>query len=311
MSRKKFIESHGATCKNHQWKWSLINEDKKFNIFSAWDRDTEDDRAKIFSEEWMYNNKGPKNSGYDQSRGHIRLIEEEGYDLFTSPMVFSETSVLREKFSKLNEKVIVIPNGLDPELWRLRKHRDHSQGEFARKPGGPIRIGYIGTPSHQEDVCMVAGAMNEIKKKYGDKVEIEVIGAFQKHPVKFGNRVGLPKRNDYPSFVDWLFKRVHWDIGIIPLANDDFNRSKSNLKFLEYAALELAIVVSDHPVYANKAQHHYNCLVAENNTKSWVENISHLIESPQTREKLVPNAKKSIDEIGQINLFDEVIEVCS
>ena len=90
MSRKEFIESHGATCKNHQWSWSFINEYKKFIIFGAWDRDTEDNGTKIFSEEWMYNNKGRKNSGYDQSRGHIRLIEEEGYDLFTFPMVFSD-----------------------------------------------------------------------------------------------------------------------------------------------------------------------------------------------------------------------------
>lgn len=37
MSRKKFIESHGATCKNWNWSWSFINDAEKFIIFGAWD----------------------------------------------------------------------------------------------------------------------------------------------------------------------------------------------------------------------------------------------------------------------------------
>jgi 5-methylcytosine-specific restriction enzyme A len=79
MTRRAFIESQGATCKNWQWSWSFINEAKRIVIFGAWDRDTIGKRTKIFSEEWT----GP---GYSQSREHIRLIEEQGYELRTFPM---------------------------------------------------------------------------------------------------------------------------------------------------------------------------------------------------------------------------------
>jgi 5-methylcytosine-specific restriction protein A len=92
MSRKTFIESQGATCKNWNWSWSFINEAKRFIIFGAWDRFTDGRKAMIFSDDWKLNSKGQKNKGYGQSREHIRLIEEEGYQLMTFPMEPDEAS---------------------------------------------------------------------------------------------------------------------------------------------------------------------------------------------------------------------------
>jgi 5-methylcytosine-specific restriction protein A len=83
MSRKQFVESQGATCKNWNWSWSFINEAKKFIIFGVWDQFTDE---KLFSETWAVNAKGKKSKGYGQSREHIRLIDEEGYRLMTFPM---------------------------------------------------------------------------------------------------------------------------------------------------------------------------------------------------------------------------------
>lgn len=92
MSRKTFIESQGATCKNWNWSWSFVNNAERFVIFGAWDRDTNGRTARIFSEDWRVNVKGQKSKGYDQSREHIRLIEEEGFRLLTFPMRASDAS---------------------------------------------------------------------------------------------------------------------------------------------------------------------------------------------------------------------------
>jgi len=89
MNRRQFIESHGATCTNWQWSWSFINDSKRLVIFGAWDVEREDKRTRIFSEDWRTNRQGHKNRGYDQSREHIRLIEEQGYSLMTFPMKHS------------------------------------------------------------------------------------------------------------------------------------------------------------------------------------------------------------------------------
>ena len=85
MRRKQFIESHGATCKNWSWSWSFINETDKFIIFGAWDIYDSGNKVQIFCKDWAISRKGRK-PGYRQSREHIRLIEEEGYQLKTFPM---------------------------------------------------------------------------------------------------------------------------------------------------------------------------------------------------------------------------------
>jgi len=89
MSRKSFIESQGATCRNSR-SWSFINEKERIIIFGAWDKFTVGSTSLIFDEAWAYNNEGKKKAGYAQAREHIRLVEEEGYALKTFPMIYSD-----------------------------------------------------------------------------------------------------------------------------------------------------------------------------------------------------------------------------
>ena len=89
MNRKEFIESQGATCRNWTWSWSFINSKDKVIIFGAWDKNTNGNISRIFSEEWKSNVQGRKQPAYDQSSEHIRLIEQKGYQLKTFPIVFS------------------------------------------------------------------------------------------------------------------------------------------------------------------------------------------------------------------------------
>lgn len=89
MSRKQFIETNGATCSNWTWSWSFVNHAKKFVIFGLWDIHDNGSYGLIFSNDWQYNSKGRKQAAFDQSRQHIGLVEEEGYSLFTFPIIFS------------------------------------------------------------------------------------------------------------------------------------------------------------------------------------------------------------------------------
>ena len=109
MNRKQFIESHGATCDNWTWSWSFINESARLIIFGAWDRYTNGRKAMILSEDWR-TRLGRKNAGYEQSREHIRLIEEEGYRLMTFPMQHSKDgdgpAKIKGFIPKLSEKTL-------------------------------------------------------------------------------------------------------------------------------------------------------------------------------------------------------------
>jgi len=107
MSRKTFIESVGATCKNWQWSWSFINSNEGFIVFGAWDRNTEGTKTLIFSEEWQSSAPdGRKPPGYSQSREHIRLIENENYKLMTFPMKYSDARTGVTAFRRLRVRVL-------------------------------------------------------------------------------------------------------------------------------------------------------------------------------------------------------------
>ena len=90
MSRRVFIESHGATCQNWTWSWSFVNHKKKIVIFGAWDRNTNGNTSLILAENWETSARGRKQPGYAQAREHIRLIEDEGHNLQTFPLIYSD-----------------------------------------------------------------------------------------------------------------------------------------------------------------------------------------------------------------------------
>lgn len=218
-------------------------------------------------------------------------------------VVHVSTESLAARMKPFNQQVRVIPNALDDELWRLTKPRQLGWGSFRRLPEGPVRIGYIGTPTHDEDLDLITEAMRAIEAKYGSAVEIEVIGGFQKRIPTFGKRVSLPKKNDYPNFVRWLHERVNWDVGIIPLAETPFNASKSYLKFLEYAALNMAIIVSAGTTYSAVAVNRKNSTVVASSKDEWVLALSELIDNPKTRAAYAASAR---DLIKKKHVLDHV-----
>lgn len=93
MSRKKFIESQGATCKNWAWSWSSVNHNKRMVIFGAWNTEIDHGRSVILRERWKYKtvegNKKKKTNGFGQALSHIELVSQ-GYELYTFNMIHSE-----------------------------------------------------------------------------------------------------------------------------------------------------------------------------------------------------------------------------
>ncbi|PHZ84312.1 HNH endonuclease [Paremcibacter congregatus] len=89
MNRKEFIKSNGADCQNWLWSWSFVNHKDKIVIFGAWDVHTKGQRTLVLSMDWAITDQGRRAPGFNQSREHIRLIEEEGYSLKTFVICFS------------------------------------------------------------------------------------------------------------------------------------------------------------------------------------------------------------------------------
>jgi glycosyltransferase involved in cell wall biosynthesis/GT2 family glycosyltransferase len=210
--------------------------------------------------------------------------------LTTADTVAVSTPGLADQVRAYCSRVVVIPNALDPGIWRLQDRPRLMAAGHERKAGDPVRIGYIGTPSHDSDVLLIKEAARRISEEYGNKVVFEIIGAFEGRTPPLGRNIALPRKTTYPHFVDWLLKRVNWDIGLIPLAEDRFNRSKSFLKFLEYAGLDLAIICSNHGAYRDAAKSGSNCLAVASSAEEWYSAMRKLIDDATLRQRLARNA---------------------
>jgi len=81
MSRKQFVESHGATCRNWTFSWSFINEAERTIIFGGWDEFTNGKTAMILSDEWRINKQGRKSPRYSKPPEFAQVSVNDRMDL--------------------------------------------------------------------------------------------------------------------------------------------------------------------------------------------------------------------------------------
>jgi glycosyltransferase involved in cell wall biosynthesis len=83
------------------------------------------------------------------------------------------------------------------------------------------------------------------------------------------------------------------DIAIAPLIDTKFNRSKSNIKWLESSMLEIPMVLSDIPPYSECVKNYKTGYLASNKSQ-WVKYLGWLVESKEKREEIGKAAKKEV-----------------
>ncbi|MCB8881579.1 glycosyltransferase [Acidisoma cellulosilytica] len=153
----------------------------------------------------------------------------------------------------------IVPNGLDEELWSLGLG-DQGKPEMAALAAagvqmGPVRILYMGTATHGADLDLILPVLRRLHETFGDRIAVDLVGVTGPGELpSFVNRVVVPRRAglSYPAFVGWLMERHRrepWAIGLAPLVDTPFNRCKSSIKMLDYAALGLPTVASDMAAY--------------------------------------------------------------
>ncbi len=195
------------------------------------------------------------------------------------------TPALRESFMKYNPAVTVLPNQIDEEFFRHRAHR------FS---GSRIRIGYAGTVTHKKDFQQVIPALRKIQEEFPDRVQLVFMNYL---PEEFAG----DDRVEYIAGADTLagyarrLDGASLDIGLAPLHFNEFNRGKSEVKFLEYAALHIAGIYSRFTPYENTVRDgETGLLVSTEDPEEWAEKIRMLIQNPDLLERIRENAARYV-----------------
>jgi glycosyltransferase involved in cell wall biosynthesis len=99
----------------------------------------------------------------------------------------------------------------------------------------------------------------------------------------------------YPGFVNWLTQQ-HFDIGIAPLANTPFNRCKSSIKTLDYAALGLPVLASDREAYRGSLADGIGGMLLPDSADAWFAALSRLLRDAPLRRHLGEAARAALSE---------------
>ena len=228
----------------------------------------------------------------DEHRGIVKTLLQQ------SAGVLVTTDVLRERFSTFNSNIIVIPNAIDERLLvRSRVLNPYSPFPDKRKV-----IGYMGTRTHINDLRVMSKALKVITDRFSEDVGIQIIGVAESeelNDVLDGipyNLIVPPKgEEEYPQFMLWYSSNVQWDIAIAPLQDNSFNQCKSDLKFLDYAAIGAAGIYSDVDTYAS-IEHMNTGWKAANSERDWTEALDYLLHNDNTRTEIANNAQKYLYE---------------
>lgn len=135
---------------------------------------------------------------------------------------------LAEVMRQHNENVAVLPNCVpDVLLTHDRPRRDK------------VVVGWAGGASHAFDMAMTAQPLRRFLGR-NKHAELHLIGT------DYGPTIGAERR-----WTDWnpdpwgYYRNIDFDIGIAPLVDTTFARSKSAIKCLEYSALGIPVIASD------------------------------------------------------------------
>lgn len=228
-------------------------------------------------------------NGFDIERNR-KNIEAFKDGLGIADMVTVTTPLLAEVYKEYNDNVVALPNCIDTDIWQPLPFKEQDD----------IRIGWFGGFSHYEDWVLLQNVLPVIMEKHKN-VKLVLMGS------RFaGTLKNLPvDRIEYHKWVPtpaYPYKAaiLNLDIALIPLNDNQFNRCKSPIKWVEMGSLQIPSVTSAVSPYVEVATEH-NGVFVDNEDDSWIKGLNMLIEDPILRMRMGVEAQKTVHAEFDIN----------
>jgi len=243
----------------------------------------------------------PSNPGFSMYNMHSETLQWSLMALERAFAVTVSTQTLKDIYKKNNKHVYVLPNGIDMARWDKFK--------IGKKKKGEIRIGLIVSGGHYENILMIEDVLREVLRSYPNVVLYTFSGFKPAFLTKSRNKI-----NKQIKWFDWaegdaypkMIKDFNLDIGLAPLVDNDFNRSKSNLRWLEYSTQGIPTVASFVEPY-KCAQDGSTILFAKNDLE-WFNCITRLIQDVDLCKRIGSNARKLVEKKYDINVVSKIYD---
>lgn len=203
-----------------------------------------------------------------------------------SKHVIVGNSYLQDYALKFNPNVTVIPTVIDTKRYRPRE-----QYEFRGKPV----IGWVGLAYNLSYLVRLRGALLKLRKEVGD-FELRIICS---RPLKMdGVRTSFKRW----SYEDEVVDIRGFDIGIMPLPDDEWARGKCGLKLLQYMACGVPVVASPVGVNTEIIRDGKNGFLARNE-EEWIKKLSLLLRDEESRRQMGKAGRRTVQTRYSLRLW--------
>lgn len=206
-------------------------------------------------------------------RGKVKLICRWSYK------VSCGNEYLRNYAAQFNPQSFLIPTTIDTE-------KGHSISFKKENPPRKIVIGWTGSHSTLKYLQRVERDLQELEEKYPE-VEIHVIA--DKEPRLNLKRLVFRPWSQQTEVTDLAV----FDIGLMPLPDDEWSKGKCGFKALQYMSMEVATVASPVGVNPLIIQHGVNGFLVKEG--EWLGVLSQLIENKALRIELGKEGRKTVE----------------
>lgn len=240
---------------------------------------------------WIYPDNHPRKIFQNENDVIKRIIQAD--------IVTTTCTRLADKARKYNNNVVVIPNYIE-------------FGDFIEKKNEKIRVGFIGSESRVIDYFELRGILEGMwgDKKVRDNVEFVVANYVKDSAFKKMDYILKDFSTIEPKPVD-SYMSVYDDIDIVigHLADNEFNRCKSNLKLWE-ASSKSCLFVANEKMWMNKFVDAFvediPYLVLTKNNKGYAELLQTFIANRNTLKQLQRESYESNKRISLVDKCDEL-----
>jgi len=180
---------------------------------------------------------------------------------------------------KFNKNVSLITTAVD-----MRRYYP----KIERKDSYPVVVGWIGSSFTVKYLEMLKDIFRDLKEKYKERIIIKFIGSGKLN----WNGIG------YQS-VEWdldteLEQLQSFDIGVMPLEDNQWCRGKGGYKLLQYMSVGIPCVASSVGINKEIIKDGLNGFLAASK-EEWIERLSILIEDQNLRNKMGAEGRKEAE----------------
>lgn len=188
----------------------------------------------------------------------------------TARLVTVTNDHLAERMSRFNPNVAVVPNMIDGALPKMQRARRDK-----------VTIGWAGGDSHTRDLAKIIVPLHRVLRST-DAV-VHTIGQDFSKTLRFP--ADRHRHSGWEQKLIKYYSTIDFDIGLAPLEDTTFTRSKSYIKALEYGALGIPVIASDVGPYREYVEDGGTGFLVRSESE-WIDRIRLLVDDPELRESM-------------------------